>query len=266
MRIALLVFLAYWGGAAILVSQEKEAKPAAAPDLTAIPLIGDVQTPEDAGLRRISKTERIWVDLKNKRVVIDGAIALTDGPLEMFACPRRTKEHESVVGVECKSSTAHAALLAIGAKEGHPVRYDPKYEPATGTEIDVYVLWKDADGKRKEIRAQEWVRNAKTGKALEHPWVFGGSMFSRDEETKRSYYQADAGDFICVSNFPTAMMDLPIESSQDDSSRLFEAFAERIPPRGTPVRVVLIPKLENAEKPKAEKKEAEPPPAADKSP
>ncbi len=213
--------------------------------LDTIPLVGDSKTPEEVGLKRISKTERIWLDAKNKLIVIDGSIALTEGPLEMFACPRRSKEHESVVAVDCKSSTAHAALLAIGAEEGKPVRYNEMGEieaVATGTEVDVYALWKNPEGVRQSTRAQDWVRNGKDGKSLTYPWVFVGSAFSRDEETKRSFYLADAGEFICVSNFTTATMDLPIASSDKDAARMFEAFAERIPVRGTPIRLVLIPK------------------------
>ena len=37
------------------------------------------------------------------------------------------------------------------------------------------------------------------------------------------YYQADGGDFICVSNFPTALLDLPIASTQTNDSLLFTA-------------------------------------------
>jgi len=41
------------------------------------------------------------------------------------------------------------------------------------------------------------------------------------------------------------MLDLPIESSQANNSLMFRAYTERIPPRGTPVTVLLKPKLEN---------------------
>ena len=44
--------------------------------------------------------------------------------------------------------------------------------------------------------------------------------------------------FSCVSNFPTAMLDLPIASSQANEALLFETFTERIPPRGTPVELI----------------------------
>ena len=52
---------------------------------------------------------------------------------------------------------------------------------------------------------------------------------------------------ICVSNFPSAMLDLPIESSQATSDLEFEAFTEHIPPVGTKVRLVLAPRLEKGE-------------------
>jgi hypothetical protein len=45
------------------------------------------------------------------------------------------------------------------------------------------------------------------------------------------------------------MLDLPIESSQSNEALLFRAFTERIPPLGTPVTLLLTPKLEKAKKP-----------------
>jgi hypothetical protein len=79
---------------------------------------------------------------------------------------------------------------------------------------------------------------------MQYPWVFAGSQFYVDEETKKQYYMAEAGDFICVSNFPDAMLDLPIESTSDNDELLFEAFTENIPPKGTKVTLVLVPQIE----------------------
>jgi len=42
-----------------------------------------------------------------------------------------------------------------------------------------------------------------------------------------------------VSNFPTAMLDLPVESSQSNEALLFEAFEGQVPPRGTAVEILL---------------------------
>jgi hypothetical protein len=199
------------------------------------------------GLVKLSQTGEIWLDTKRKAVVVDGQVCLREGQLEMFACTKGTKEHESVVSVNCHAEEVHAGLLAVGAKPGRPVSFDPVYQAATGQVIDIYVLWKDAAGQKHQARGQDWIRDIKTQKAMAHDWVFAGSGFWKDPETGKEHYKAGGGDLVCVSNFPTATLDLPIESSQANDNLLFEAFAERIPPRGTKVRVVFIPRTATAE-------------------
>jgi hypothetical protein len=216
----------------------------------------DPLSPDIPGLTRLDKKGDVWFDPKRKIVVVDGRVALREGPLEMFACPKGTKEHESLVAVNAKPMAVHAGLLAAGAVAGKPVKWDPKYEPATGDTIEVLILWKDKDGKNKKMRAQEWIRNSKTKKPMEYNFVFAGSSFWIDEDTGTKHYHADAGDFICVSNFATAMLDLPVKSSQENDNLIFEAFTENMPAKGTKVRLVLIPKGgEKKEEKPAEKKE-----------
>ena len=204
------------------------------------------------GLQQLGK-HRLWVDLKKRYVVVDGAICLREGQLEMFACPKGTKEHEAIVAIDCPAQFLHAALLSVGAQSGNTVSYEPEYKPASGTIIDVYLLWKSADGKKHQTRAQNWVRYLKTGKAMPYDWVFAGSGFYTDKSTGKRHYMADAGDMICVSNFNTAMLDLPIQSSAAAAGLLFTAYNKRIPPLRTPVRIVLIPR--------PSEKETESPPA-----
>jgi hypothetical protein len=79
-------------------------------------------------------------------------------------------------------------------------------------------------------------------------FVFAGSGFYKDEETKQEYYLAEDGDFICVANFPGATIDVSVPSSPEGEGVLFEAYTERIPPRETPVTVELIPVFEKEEK------------------
>ena len=233
----------------IAIAQErKPAEPAPATNpKTAPPKASSTdakpdQAPADAGLVKISKTRDVWLDTKRKAVIVDGEVCLREGQLEMFACPKGTKEHESVVSLNCLAEEVHAGLLAAGAKPGKPVSFDPKYEPATGDIIDIHILWRDKDGNKHQAKAQEWVKHVKTGKAMEYDWVFAGSGFWKDEETGKQHYQANGGDFNCVSNFPTATLDLPVESSQANSDLQFQAFTENIPPKGTKVRLVLIPR------------------------
>ena len=194
-------------------------------------------------LNRLDATAPLWIDKTRKRVVMVGKVCLREGQLEMFACPEGTKEHESVVSVPIEAFKVHASLLAIGAEPGKPVQFDPEYRPATGTEIDVALYWTDESGKRRSAWAQDWVQDARTGKALAQPWVFAGSGFWLDERTRKRHYLANQGELICVSNFSSAMLDLPVESSDKAGQLLFTAYTERIPPLDTPVTIVLTPKL-----------------------
>ena len=219
------------------------AKPAPPPKL-----------PEPKGAKRLSPDYDVWIDAKQKAVIVDGQISLREGMLEMFACTRNTKEHESIVSANTKAYLVHAALLTLGAEPGHPVQWLPEYKPPSGTEIEIEVQWIDEQRKPRRTRAQEWVKDIRTGKAMAHPWVFAGSRFWTDEETGKKYYQAEGGDFICVSNFGTAMLDIPVESSKSNQELAFETFTERIPPLGAPVRLVLKPKLK---KPGARSREQE---------
>jgi hypothetical protein len=170
---------------------------------------------------------------------VDGYVSLREGFLEMFACPAGTKEHESVVAVHARAQVVHAALLAIGLEPGHPVSFQPKFSPPEGPEIRVEVHWlNDQQGWEKSL-GQQWVLDEANQQVLGQSWLFAGSSFWTDEATGTRYYQAEAGDFICVSNFSTAMLDLPIESSQNDAQRSYVANTKRIPPLGTPVRLIL---------------------------
>jgi hypothetical protein len=199
-------------------------------------------TKDPPGMTRLMPDYDVWLDQKNKRVVVDGSVVLREGQLEMLACPRGTKEHEAIIAVDTKAYAVHAGLLAAGAQVGTPVQFQPKYQPATGTEIDVQVVWTDRNGKVHTDRAQDWIKNVKTGKAMEYPWVFAGSGFWQSDPGGPKHYMAESGDFICISNFPSAMLDLPVESSQSNDALLFQANTDRIPPLGTRVRLVLTPK------------------------
>ncbi|MCR9118702.1 MAG: YdjY domain-containing protein [bacterium] len=198
--------------------------------------------------KRLNKEAEVWVDGKNKQVIVDGVVSLTEGQLEMFACPKRTKEHESVVAVNSPAQFVHAGLLAIGAKQGKPVQFQPFYTRATGGIIDITAQWYDKAGKLKEVPAQKLVRYVKTKKPLDLDWVFAGSGFWTDKRGV-THYQGDAGDFICVSNFPTATLDLPVESSQVNDNLLFEVNVDLVPVRGTPIRLILKPRPPKTGKP-----------------
>jgi len=179
---------------------------------------------------------------KKRRVLVSAEVCLREGPLEQLMCRKQTKEHEAILTADVDAREIHAALIAAGAKEGSPVRFAPKYQPASGTTIKVSVQYKDKD-KLVTAPAQSWIKNAKTNKLLDSDWVFAGSRLVTNplDPDGPKLYLANDGDIICVSNFETAMLDLPINSPKDNADLVFVANTERIPPLGTKVVVFLEP-------------------------
>jgi hypothetical protein len=200
--------------------------------------------PEAKGLIRMPDPEEkgsfqdLWVDKEKKQIVLAGRICKRTGDMELFACFRRTKEHESIVSVRARAYAIHATLVALGIRPGRPVQFFPEFRAADGPEIEVTVAWTDDKGNRRTALAQEWLKNVKTGKQMEQPWIFAGSGFWKDPDGQMHYLAAD-GDFICVSNFASAMFDIPINAPSANAALLFKAFHERIPPAGTPVALIL---------------------------
>ncbi len=184
----------------------------------------------------------IWFDPKGKRLVIRARVALQDGTLEHFLCKKNSKEHESVLATEAPPMLIQVGLILTGAEVGHPVRFDPKFEPPDGTPIAIEVEWEQA-GKWKKADARDWVKDASTGKPLTRDWVFAGSELFEDPRTKKKIFAADDGDLITVANFPASILDLPYRSSANDQDRGYLANPERVPPRGTPVTMYLFPRV-----------------------
>lgn len=217
------------------------------PDLDYPPLpepLPPAPLPAPQGAIRIAPRSPVWIDRKKGCVYVDGEISLRRGVLEMFACPRGTKEHESIVSVASPAFVVHGALLAVGAQPGKPVQWEPKFKPPTGVVIRIDVQWcKEGryEEKPQTMEARQWVFDNQTGKPMEQDFVFAGSGFWKDEESGREYYLAEQGDMICVSNFGSAMIDVADHSPQANDGLLFEALTENIPPLGTPVRLVLTP-------------------------
>jgi hypothetical protein len=192
----------------------------------------------------LGKNISLEIDGKTKRVIVETKVCLRQGSLEQLLTRKRTKEHEAILVLDGDASKIHAGLLLAGAEAGSPVKFQPKFAPPKGTVIKVTLEYKDG-GKTVRRPAQEWVRDLKTKKDLAIDWVFAGSRLFPDPEDdkKPPYYLANDGDIIVVSNFDTALLDLPIESSASDNQHEFEANTDRIPALETPVTVILEPVL-----------------------
>jgi hypothetical protein len=197
-----------------------------------------------APAKKVEVGKNVFVEFQGdkRRVLINAYVCLREGMLEQLMCRKQTKEHEAILAADVDAQKIHTALLLARAEPGNPVKFVPKFEPPKGTGIKITLQYQDK-GKTVAVPACTWVRNVKTGKDLDHDWVFAGSVLIPDalDPKQPPYYGANDGDVICVSNFDTALLDLPINSPKDWGQRVLEAHTERIPPLQTPVLVILEP-------------------------
>ncbi|OYW18969.1 MAG: hypothetical protein B7Z55_09695 [Planctomycetales bacterium 12-60-4] len=129
--------------------------------------------------------------------------------------------------------------------EDGDLRYDEKrrellwYGPMSDKQRDDALKLSTDAGYQAAIKSFHQSTQVKT---LDAEWVFAGSSFYVDPETNQRFYQAEAGDLICVANFSTATIDLAVASSAANEQLLYEAFTERLPPTGTRVTIELKPR------------------------
>ena len=222
---------------------------------------GKLLVDNEAALTRLDPARPIWVDKQNKRVIIQGFVCQTRTSLEFFICfgkgfwrtfpyrddkgqPERVlqfngpKAHESVLCTDVPASMIHAALLAIGANTGSPVKFQPQFTPPTGDEIHLTVRWTKEDGTMAEMPAQNWVVDMNSKEPMKAKWVFAGSFFYKDEDGNQRYAADSEGEIVGVSNFPSVMLDVNEASSNSDAERVYQANEKEVPPRGTPVTVI----------------------------
>jgi len=189
----------------------------------------------------------LWFDPGKKQLVVRAKVVLREGPLEHLVCLKGTKEHEAILATDAEPWQIHTGLLLTGAQPGHPVRFEPKFEPPAGTPIAIELLWM-TDGKLHRSDARDWVKDEKTRKPLAEHWVFAGSELYTDPVTKKTMYAADEGDLITVANFGSAILDLPLASSASDADRIFSADTAHVPPLGTEVLLRLGPDTQHPDK------------------
>jgi hypothetical protein len=199
-------------------------------------------------LKALNKEETFFLEKKpdgTKRVLFAAEVCLREGPLEVFLCKARTKEHEAILRSELDARLIHTAMIAAGLEPGKTVRFinekgEPDYKPASGAKVAVSVVY-TKDGKKHEHAAQEWIQDLRTKKPMAHQWVFAGSRFVKNPEKpdEPEFYTANNGEVICISNFPDSMLDLPVQIGKDDDQLAFSAFTEKIPSLKSKVWVVL---------------------------
>ncbi|MHC4984985.1 MAG: YdjY domain-containing protein [Planctomycetota bacterium] len=188
----------------------------------------------------------ITLDWHARTVTVQAEVVRRKGLLELVLCSLETKEHESLMHTEARPSDIHAALLALGLAPGVAARWiqfedEPgRAIPPRGAALTVNLSWIGDDGIVQTVEAGQWLQQAEgAASAVPNEWIFVGSDLLPDG----AYWADGTGDIICVSNFPSGVIDVPFESTNlSDVGLLFLANTDAIPAVGTPVAVIIAPK------------------------
>ena len=187
------------------------------------------------------------------RVILELEVVLTNGFLEhLISRSEAGKDHESIMSSNFDAEVLHQALQGAGFKPGKPATFlnekrELDYKPATGDPIRIYLEYQRPGGTLQLVPAQSWVLRASDKKPLEGDWVYAGSFKGKSTNISGEefvYFGANDGRVVCLSNFNTALLDLPFESINADPNTEdlgYRANKDAIPERGTKVRAIFEP-------------------------
>ena len=175
-------------------------------------------------LRSVSHRRR-----KTREVIIRNAY--DDGILEYYAVAPQGKTHESEITYEGFASHVHHALLLIGM--------EPK--PQQPDLLNLTLNWVDPYTKKDmEIVSGRWMMDRKSkAPPKQLRWGFTGSSFWNGR------YAGDSShclvSLIQDANCTIVLQD-EVENPYQGDNMGFEINTAIIPPRGTPVQLVITPK------------------------
>jgi hypothetical protein len=226
------------------------AKPAAKPAAAGVAKGGAAGelTPElKAALEKL-EMPGVKINLDEWSVDVDASVCEDFGLLEVIACLKDTRDHESVVRTEAKPSHIHTALLLLGARPGSPAMQQmlegdpPRFRNIlpSGSPVDVYLVVKDEEGVATERPVNEFIIRAseeydavgqpvpeddkKKENFPTHTFLFAGSVLLPTKGDGPRRYLADTeGNIISISTFGDELLCLPDIHDKSNESLVWEA-------------------------------------------
>jgi hypothetical protein len=204
--------------------------------------------------------------VKKGYIDVEAKICLTEGMLELLACTKDSKEHESLIAVVPKAAHIHAALLLIGAQPGNPaMRKEVETEDGPrwidleprGQEIDISLVFNNEAGEPVEHPIKEFLiksaeesfepkpeeKNHKENRAFPtNTFLFVGSHVFKDGEADPVYLADESGNVISLSTFGDELLALPGVHANDNQGLVWSVDPTRLPPLDTKVILRLKPK------------------------
>jgi len=199
----------------------------------------------------LPELQGISINLEEWCVDVAAYICLKKGVLELIACTKTSKEHESIVAVESTAKHIHTALLLLGAEAGSPAQRKPVDDeknvwmdvPPSGAPVDVFlVLDNEESSKPVEKPINEFITQEDGETFSTNTFLFAGSILHSGDNNGPNHYMADrSGNVISISTFGDEVLCLPGLHSQVNTELYWNVAGDKLPDVGTPVILRLRP-------------------------
>ena len=219
---------------------------------------GESQTAaENRGALRLPGIE---INVGEKYVDVDGSVCLRTGLLELVACTKGSKEHESIVAITARPTHVHAALLLLGADAGHPAMMKLADEqedrwipvPPRGTPVDAYLVFKDDNGQMIERPVTDFIARreldengtlVKRAAFPTHTFIFAGSRLVGAKRGNSRYLCDQTGNVISIVTFGDELLCLAEAQEESNGPSPWEVDATHLPQVGSPITLRLRPRV-----------------------
>jgi len=221
--------------------------------------------------RKNVKLPGLVINFQKRCVDLEGFICLEEGTLELIACTKGSKEHESIVAIKAKPMHLHAALLLLGANPGNPAMRKPIDKqgtrwidiPPKGDPVDVYLVFDSGKGKMVERPISDFVApagreldeevgdddaDADEDNDLPHTFLFAGSLLRNNGPGPRTYLSDESGNVISIATFGDEVLCLPGVHGRQNGSLMWQVDATDLPKAGSKVTLRLRLKIKLAPK------------------
>lgn len=209
----------------------------------------------------------IKLNLKERCVDVNATICLHKGLLELVACTKGTKEHESILSISARPMHIHTAMLLMGASPGTPAmrkaqegartRWVP-VDPA-GDSVCVSLVFAESKGKLQEYPIQKFISPAQPDEISGIPakkilatfpasFLFAGSHLVENGAGPRKYVCEQSGNVISISTFGDELLCLPGIHGHQNDGLAWQVNSKGLPGIGEQVILRLRPNPKAPEK------------------
>lgn len=209
----------------------------------------------------------VKINLDAWSVDVESRVCLKEGLLELIACTKDSKEHESVIVIDAKPSHVHTALLLLGSKPGNPAMQQAinpemtrfRSTPPSGSPIDVFLVFKNPQGKQTQYPISDFLAPADRHDAPygadepdgsdekeafpTHTFLFAGSVLVGEGEGPRRYLCDLNGNVISISTFGDELLCLPGIHDHANGALAWQVNGDKLPELDSKVILRLRPQL-----------------------